>query len=238
MGAHEHTDACKRLICVLPENHTHNNTCRSNRVLYHIHAKFEHTISDEWPIEDYEGELYDSGQRWDPSGSSYFEEVLVFIATMPDEDFTLTLNTSTNSTKTMYYYLEILTPEGREPVLGEDYDVEYQGVKYKSYLHEADGSVKPIKANYGYMTEAEDFFDIAGFTKYASNPAFSGGQINQSTASFYYKRSTEGKLEFNNNGEVSEHPAVIKYGEHLKPYYYTPPYPGNLEPNAYYFAGW
>ncbi|MBQ5772110.1 MAG: InlB B-repeat-containing protein [Clostridia bacterium] len=239
-GAHEHTDACKRLICPIPENHTHGSNC----AIFHIRAKYEQTLKDEWPITDYGGVSYDSGQRWDPDGSPYFTEVLVFIATMPDDDFTLTLDTNNNGTKYMYYYLEILPPEGREPVLGEDYDIERDGIKYKSYLHNPDGSVKSVKANYHHITEDEDFFNIVGFEKNGSNPTISSYEQNNTATNwqFFYKRSTEGKLQFSSSGVVSDHPASgqIKYGEKLKPYAYNyvPSYPDNLEPNAYYFAGW
>ena len=34
-----------------------------------------------------------------------------------------------------------------------------------------------VTANYNYVTEDEDFFDLDGFTQWASNPSFRNGQI-------------------------------------------------------------
>ena len=237
MGAHVHTDACKRLICPKPENHTHGSEC----AIFHIRAKYEQSLKDEWPITDYGGVVYEDGQRWTPTESSYFTQVLVFIANMPNDDFTLTLDTGAGRDLiTMYYYLEILPPEGREPVEGEDYHIERGGIKYKSYLLEPDGSARPVKARYNYITEQEDFFEILGFVKNGSNPTISSNNNNNDDPvwEFFYTRSTAGKLEYNNNGVVTKYPTDIKYGELLKKYPYSPSYPNNLEPNAYYFAGW
>ncbi|MBQ8663403.1 MAG: InlB B-repeat-containing protein [Eubacterium sp.] len=225
---HIHMDACLRLICSITEAHSHANNCnngnRTNTVKT-VYRKYQQSLEDLWPVTDDNGVTYDDGERWDPSDSSYYSEVLVYISTMPPDDFTLTLDDSSNSTKTMYYYLQVLP--------GEGYDVEYDGNQYK--LHNT------ISANYGYITEDEDFFDIKGFVQYASSPAFSNGAIrNSDTAYFYYNRITDHVLQFDNNGILVDEKEEkgIMYGAPLEKYYFAPEYPANLEPNAYLFAGW
>lgn len=227
---HIHEDACRRLICGTAEGHTHsancNSTSRSNTVKT-VYAKYNESLKHIWPITDDNKVTYDDGQRWDPSNSDYYNEVLVYIAQMPPDDFTLTLSTSSNSTYTMNYYLEIL-PSQTTTVPPKD---------GRYYVLD-----NTILAKYGYVTKAEDFFDIHGFYQYDSDPNFgSNGQINSSkTVNFYYNRIVDHKLEFNNNGTVLDSYTVsnVMYGDTLKPYYFEPPYPTNLEPNAYTFAGW
>lgn len=238
-NAHTHTDDCKRLICAKPENHTHSNSCqtRNNSVISHIYAKYEASLSSYWPITDYLGNEYGTGQRWEPGNSSIYGAVLVYIAVMPGENFKLTLSTSGNGPITMNYYLEVLP--------GEPYTHEYtyNGVTRYFVLDNT------ILANYNYVTEAEDFYDIAGYDKWTSNPRYSGNTYT-SVMDMYYSRTTTHEIEFNNNGDVIFTETGIPYGDHLhdhlidvdgesmQMYKYVPPYPNNLEPNAYTFAGW
>lgn len=233
---HIHSEACKRLNCGIPENHAHNSTCtnsgRSNTIKL-VYAKYEESLTDIWPVVDGNGNRYDQGQRWEPGSSSYFNAVLVYIEQMPPDDFTLTLSAGTTSHKnfTMQYYLQVLP--------GEKYDVEYNKKQYKLYT--------TVKAKYNYLTKAEDFFDIYGFTQSASSPAFgSNNQIQPTTSSgenvvkFYYDRKTDNIVEFNNNGIVLDDKTVhnTMYGAPLKNLNFEPDYPDNLEPNAYSFKGW
>lgn len=229
---HIHDSDCKRLICGTAENHSHNSTCNSStstNVVKTVYAKYDQLIKDIWPVVDGNGKTYNNGERWEPgSDSEYYNAVLVYIEHMPPDDFTLTLNKGTSSHKdfTMYYYMQVLP--------GEEYDVQYNQKYYK-----LDNT---IKAKYNYLTKAEDFFDIEGFNQSASNPAFgSNGQISSSTTvSFYYDRVTDHYLEFNNNGTMLDDESVygIMYGAPLESYNFEPPYPENLEPNAYSFKGW
>ncbi len=229
---HTHTDECYRIICGLPEKHTHSSTCTNasrTNIVKIVYEKYGASLKHIWPMKDGNGNTYDSGERWSPSDSSYYSAVLVYIAQMPPDDFTLTLNNADYKTYTMNYYLQALP--------GEAYDTQYNGKYYKK-----DNTIKAI---YNYITKAEDFFDISGFTQSASNPAFgSNGQISTNGSSldvdFYYDRATDHYLEFNNNGNVMEDKRVhgILYDAPLKDYDFTPPYPNNLEPNAYIFRGW
>ena len=104
-------------------------------------------------------------------------------------------------------------------------------------------------ANYNYVTEAEDFYDIAGYDKWTSNPRYSGNTYTD-VMNMYYSRTISHEIEFNNNGNVIFTETGIPYDDHLHDhlievdgesmymYQYIPPYPDNLEPNAYTFAGW
>ena len=229
---HTHTDACYLLNCGITENHTHSSTCKSStatsNVIKVVYRKYQEDISSIWPIVDGNGVTYNSGERWKPSGSSLYSEVLVFIANMPPENLTLTLDTSTASTYTMNYYLEVLP--------GEPYTHSYGGRNYVLYT--------TVKANYNYITQAEDFFAINGFDQLDSNPKFSNGQIKINSGSknvnFYYSRIVDHALEFSNNGNVLNQNTVtgIMYGMPLQDYNFTPSYPTNLETGAYTFAGW
>ena len=229
--AHVHQDGCTVLNCGIPEGHTHSSTCNSSSSTNTVkieYKKYQENLEDIWPITDDNGVTYDSGERWSPSGSDTYSQVLVYIANMPSESFTLTLNESTNDTYTMNYYLEALD--------GEAFDVTYNDRNYKLYT--------TIKANYNYITEAEDFFDINGFYQLESDPAFSSnGQIDINgggTVNFYYGRIVDHYLEFRSNGIVLSDKTQhgLPYGQSLKEFNFTPDYPVSLEPGAFAFGGW
>ncbi len=226
---HVHIDTCLLLTCPIPVGHTHSNTCNNSgsvNTVKIVQRKYQQSLEDIWPVLDDNGVLYDDGQRWDPSGTDYYTEVLVYIANMSPGNMTLTLDESTNEPYTMNYYLEVLP--------GEAYTHEYGGKQYILKM--------TVKARYSYVTRQEDFFDIKGYVQLTSNPGFnSSNQINSSkNIDFYYARITEHMLQFNNNGIVLNDKNVsgIMYGHSLKEYEFTPDYPSNLEPNAYTFGGW
>ena len=225
---HTHTDECRRLICGIPEGHRHSSDSGTNKVVKTVYAKYRQSLKDIWPLKDDNGVTYNSGERWSPSGTDLYDYVLVYIDEMPGDDFTLTVDTSSNSTYTMNYYQQVLD--------GEEYDVTYSGNNYKLY--------QQIKANYGRVTKAEDFFNIRGYYQFASDPAFSGDSITINSGSkivdFYYNRITDHKITFNSNGVVlsDRTETGVMYGDSVKEYNFTPPYPENLEPNAYTFEGW
>lgn len=227
---HTHTDACYRLKCAIPTNHSHssncNNSSRTNTVKI-INRKYQQSLADIWPIVDDNGKIYNSGERWDPDGSNYFSNVLVYIAKMLPEPLTLKLSTSSADTFVMNYYLQVLP--------GQPFEVQKDGKQYiKSHT---------IVANYNYITYAEDFFEIKGFVRYDSDPDFRNNQIDivgGGTVNFFYDRSTNNPLTFQNNGIVLDDKTVSKvmYEAPLKSYRFEPEYPTNLEPGAYTFGGW
>ena len=222
---HTHDGDCKRLICGIPTKHSHTNEGTNGKVVKIVYAKYRQSIVDIWPVKDGNGVIYNKGQRWKPSDSSYYDQVLVYIDEMPGDSFTLTVDNASYDTFTMNYYLQVLP--------GDPYDVTYNGKNYALYTQ--------IKANYNYITEAEDFFPIRGFYQSASDPAFKNNQIDPADliADFYYDRMSY-KISFNNNGIILDDKTVtgVKYGALVTEYNFVPPYPTNLEPNAYEFDGW
>lgn len=233
--SHSHTAACNRLICPKPAGHSHSSTCKNasrTNTVKTVYAKYGQSLRDLWPVTDGNGVTYSSGERWSPSDTDLYDYVLVYIDQMPGDDFTLTVDRSSNSTYTMNYYLQVLPGEAAGD---DDVIVSYGGNTYKRY--------QQIKANYGRVTRAEDFFEIPGFDPYASSPAFSGDSITISGSNkvvdFYYNRSVH-TISFHNNGTVLADRTAegVMYGESVAPFEFTPPYPENLEPNAYTFGGW
>ena len=224
---HTHSDSCKRLICGLPTSHSHSGEGTSGKTVKIVYAKYRQSLKDIWPVKDANGVTYNDGQRWMPSDTNLYDQVLVYIDEMPGDSFTLTVNTSTNSLYTMNYYLQVLP--------GEPYDVTFKNKNYALYTQ--------IKAKYGMVTKAEDFFPIRGFDQFMADPDFgSGTQIKPSDriADMYYDRIVDHKISFNNNGIVIDDKTVtgVMYGASVKAYDFIPDYPSNLEPNAYTFAGW
>lgn len=227
---HIHSSGCYVLNCAIPTGHSHSSTCTnatSESTVKIEMCKYQENLERIWPIVDDNGVSYDEGQRWSPSGSNTYGNVLVYIANMPAENFTLTLSESQYDTYTMNYYQEVLD--------GEPYDTEWGGKHFKLYT--------TVKANYNYVTEAEDFFDITGYYQLGSSPSFSNGQIdinNGGVINFYYGRIVDHELKFRSNGLVLDAATVsgIPYGASLKSYNFTPEYPASLEPGAYFFDGW
>lgn len=227
---HTHTDGCRILDCGIPVGHNHSGTCtnaKNTNTVKIVYGKYDSNLHDIWPITDDNGVTYNSGERWEPSGSDTYSAVLVYIANMPGESFTLTLNTSKNDTYTMNYYLEVLD--------GDPYDVSRDGKNYKLYT--------TIKANYNYLTEAEDFFEIHGYYKNGASRNFTNGQIDINgggTVDFYYGRVVDHYLEFRSNGIILSDKSVhgLPYGQKLTGYDFVPEYPASLEPGAFVFDGW
>jgi hypothetical protein len=174
-GSHEHTAACYLLVCTLTENHTHTNSCNSStsRNIKTVSRKYGQYIGELFPVVSNSGKVYNEGQRWKPSNSSYYSEVLVCLQSMPPDDFTLTLNTSTANTFRIHYMMEVLPgKEGADVVNGYSFIEKMM-----------------IAANYNYLTRAEDFFDIPGFTQYTSKPKEFGSGAN-------------GQLDIDGGGDV------------------------------------
>ena len=157
MGTHAHNASCERIVCGYSETHNHTTSCRNTIKI--VHRKYQQSLDDIWPITGDNGKTYNSGERWDPSDTSLYNEVLVYIAVMPGDDFTLTKSTSSNTAKTMDYYLQVLP--------GEEYDIIFDGKNYKLDF--------TIVAKLGYFLKTEDFFDINGYVQNDSNPSFGSG---------------------------------------------------------------
>ena len=159
-----------------------NGTIYNGTVYYHtnwytvktITAVYGHNISDQFAIVGTNGITYDSGERWAPQNSTTFQQVLVYVDAMPNEDIIFRVDTSTNSMKTLYYYVEVLPSEEPDSVV--------DGIGYKLY--------QTINAKYGFFTESEDFMEINGFEKHHSSPEFdqNGEARNVTELRLYYTR--------------------------------------------------
>ena len=228
----QHVDACKRLICPLPEGHTHTSGCtnpgsNTTNTVKLVRAKYGQSLKDIWPIIGDNGVAYDDGERWDPLDTSLFTEVLVYMDVMPSASFKLNLSTSTYKPYTMNYYVEALP--------GENVTKTYQTEEYTTY--------KIIEARYNFVTKKEDFFNIHGFTQHTSDPVFTSDsaqlQPSDRIVDFYYMRNRHSINFYNRGSQIGDKEIKdIPYGMPLKDYYFEPEYPDNLEPNAYTFGGW
>ena len=222
---HIHGGNCRR-SCQKIE-HTHTDSCETEKsqVFLKFNAKYNADISQIWTKIE---ELFGHGERWKDSNSTYFKEVLVYVPFMPPANITFQVNTSDAPTYTIHYYLESLGIENTTPYKDKYFDLS-----------------NTITANYNHLTPAEDFFDIPGFTQFASDPAASGGQIKDTKdyeVSLYYSRN-EYELEFVSLGTtLSTRTQVLKYqqpiGESFEVLPENVPYPSNKEPGELRFVGW
>ena len=160
-----------------------------------ITALYGQSIGDNFPIVGTNGVTYDQGQRWMPQNSSTYNQVLVYIDTMPDESVTFHLNTATHTTKYINYYVEALPGETGDTVT-------YKGKTF--VLH------KNMGANYGFFTEKEDYLEFVGFTKFGYTPNNAWGENGASTVNCYYTRNVypinfmDGKYVDGDNNPLEE----------------------------------
>ncbi len=120
--------------------------------------------------------------------------------------------------------------------------------------NDADYYLQDLDGNYGEPTftisgkgggvTKEDFFTMEGFTYdhgtsgYGTSMPEPGSYSGFNGAEFYYTRNSY-QLEFMSSGtKLEDHTATVKYEAPLAQYNFEPPYPSNLEPNAYAFEGW
>ena len=194
-----------------------------NKTVYTIKEKWGADISEHWPIKGTNGTTYNNGERWSPSGSKTYTKVLVYLSIMPAESFTLTVSRVNYDTFIMHYMVETLPGET---------GTNYNGKTFKESFK--------VTANYNYVTKAEDFFDLDGFTQWASNPSFKNGQIDIDGGGdvyFYYTRNSY-TLTFNDGYNVVKSESV-KYQTPLSTYNnFVPAVPSAYEPGSVTFGGW
>ena len=139
-----------------------------------ITALYGQSIGENFPIVGTNGRTYDQGERWMPQNSSTYNQVLIYIDTMPDESVTFHLNEADHTTKNIYYYVEALPGETGETVI-------YGGKTFVLYKH--------MPANYGFFTEKEDYLDFIGFTKFGYTPNNAWGSNGADRVYCYYTRT-------------------------------------------------
>lgn len=193
------------------------------KIVYTITEKWGADISEHWPIHGTNGTTYNKGERWKPSGSKTYTQVLVYLSIMPAESFTLTTSRVNYDTFIMHYMVEVLPGES---------GTNYNGKTFKESFK--------VTANYNYVTKDEDFFDLDGFTQWASNPSFRNGEIDIDGGGdvyFYYTRNSY-TLTFNDGYEEVKK-ETVQYEAPLNTYSsYVPEVPSAYEPGSVTFGGW
>lgn len=134
-----------------------------------------------------------------------------YLDVMPAMDRTYYAYTKGSGTSTAYYYVEGL--DGKDELF---------------YENKSTGS--------GYTVTKEEFIEIKGFTFNAERSTKVGDSFNG--AKFYYTRNSYELTFFNRTEELTDKTQTVKYEAPLKGYDFIPPYPSDLEANAYDFAGW
>ncbi len=215
--------SCNTKKCPVGYEHTHSNDCYGLTIT----AKYQADIHSNFPINAANGDTI----LWSvPSGCTSFKPgtYLASINEMPGENITFTKYDEV-SAATIYYYVESLA--GKTGVYthdGKQFDL-YKKVKYTKS---------------GYLTYAEEFHDITGFTQWWSDPKFSSFDQNGSTSTIKaenylcYTRNSYNLSFYNYNAYVSGKGGSVQYEAPLGSYNFVPDYPANLESNAYAFAGW
>ena len=183
-----------------------------------ITAIYNHDISENFPIVGTNSITYNNGERWDPQNSSTYSQVLVYIPIMPAESIVFHVDTANYPIKTMRYNVEALPGEA---------GTNYNGVRYKLY--------NTIYAKYNYITKAEDFIPLTGFSQYDSNPSFGNGtRVDASDIDFYYLRNTY-DIEFRDSKTQDLYNTVsLKYEYNIADELPEDP----TGENGYTFSGW
>ena len=129
-----------------------------------------------------------------------------YLDVMPAMDRTYYAYTKGSGTSTAYYYVEGL--DGKDELF---------------YENKSTGS--------GYTVTKEEFIEIKGFTFNAERSTKVGDSFNG--AKFYYTRNSYELTFFNRTEELTNKTQTVKYEAPLKGYDFIPPYPSDLEANAY-----
>ncbi|MBR2645101.1 MAG: InlB B-repeat-containing protein, partial [Clostridia bacterium] len=145
------------VINVYFDRNEHTLTFRQSRtgtVYQTITALYGQNIKDYFPITANGAQ---TTWRWSPQNSTTFNQVLVYIDVMPDEDVVFYRDQSSYSTKTIHYMIEALP--------GQTATRTYNGTGFVEYAE--------VDASYNFFTEAEDYINLDGFVKgTASTPRY------------------------------------------------------------------
>ena len=207
-------------------------TFKDDNTVYTLTEKWGANITGHWPIKGTNGTTYNNGERWDPSGSKLYSEVLVYLEIMPAESFTLNVSRVDYDTFIMHYMVETL--EGQTGTSSYTYN----GTT-KQFIESS-----KVEANYNFVTKDEDFFDLEGFEQWTSDPVFgSNGQLDISGGGdvyFYYTRNKYA-IEFYNPTEKIKTETGVPYEASLGAYNWTPDpsqAPDKYERGSVVFDGW
>lgn len=152
-------------------------------------------------------------------------------------------NIGWNEPNQWIYNLYVPPLEGEE--VSDELKREYQGVTYKLYAEydtcddNNNGEWNGVNVQTPSAIEGFTFSKREGITN-SKLPPYQDDTYsrNSYSANFYYVRNNY-QLTFNNHGtELTDNAAIVPYDKALTSYQFIPPYPDNLEENAYEFGGW
>ena len=215
------------LICGKEEHREHTRECYLEGTVreYSVTAKYDADIQGVWessgvykssPVFYYMDDGY-------LANSSITGDYYAFLAKMPGQDITMTLTKLNGSSKTWYYYLELLDGQDETGL-----DIKEDGGR-RYYLYHTSTAT-----GIDNLTYDEDYFPISGFQQ-RDNEVPSFNRNNE--AYLYYTRSVN-LLSFYNRGTYLPQSSQIPFGTDISSRYFVPPYPSNVEENAYEFKGW
>ena len=217
----KHSDSCCSLGL---EEHTHDSTCYKADLV--ISAKYNQEISSEFSKAPFTTDY--NGRAWKCTDSSKYSYALQTLDRMPGFEATFELyNQSSQIKKTIYYYVQKVgttVSDSDWPSSNENFDL-----------------LKQVDTYFNYATYDEEYHEIEGFTRYKKS--ISGfdddsKDFSNNALSLYYLRNSYNLKFYNYDSELTDQQKRVQYQESLSSYEITPDYPANLEPNAYYFAGW
>ena len=213
--------------------YTRSNT-RSTHTIKEITALYGQSISDQFPIVGTDGITY-TAARWAPTTSNPYSYVLSYIDIMPDADVTFTKDNNHGKDLTITYYVEALPGTTEETF-------EFGGLTFVVY--------KSLQCDYNFFTEAEDYLELPGYTKYGVSPSEntwgSGGAEDVKcyyTRNFYKINFMDGAYYDGNgvrimseqsNGQIEVKEGILYQADVSSNNEYTP----SDTPDGYVFEGW
>ncbi|SCY75102.1 InlB B-repeat-containing protein, partial [Butyrivibrio sp. INlla14] len=202
-----------------------------------IKALYGQSISDQFPIVGTDGITYNAA-RWKPQSSTPYTQVLSYIDIMPNANVTFHKDDDgpgPGNYKTITYYVEALpgTTEQTYSFNGKTF------VEYKS-----------LECDYRFFTEAEDYIDLPGYTKFGYDPSTNTwGSGGAKVVKCYYTRNKyeinfmDGAYYDGNNNRISSETSSgqielvgdIYYQANVKSY---DEYKPSVTRTGYVFEGW
>lgn len=164
---HQHDFWCYSLgkLTCKKTPHTHTDACNIKEFKF----KYDQDLSSAWNTEPIKTYRQDSSKKW---RSNKTGDYYAYLAKMPNSDLTLTLAKSSGTTKTWYYYLEVL--EGKE----------YTDTKVDKGVTYYKANECSLNLGSAGLTYEEDYYPITGFVRRDSTvPSFSNNK-----AYLYYNR--------------------------------------------------
>ncbi len=192
-----------------------------------ITAKYNQEISSEFSKAPFTTDY--NGRAWKCTDENKYSYALQTLDRMPGFDATFNLyNQNSNTKKIIYYYVQKIgttVSDNTWPRSNENFEL-----------------LKQVDTYFNYATYDEEYHEIEGFTRYSKRiSGFNNRDIkdfSNNELTLYYLRNSYNLKFYNYDSELTDKLQIVQYQESLSSYEFIPDYPANLEPNAYYFAGW